>query len=71
MLQGTGFYTIPFTEISFDGSYPLMVLFGILSIGIGEAIIMYVLGLPLTRALKGSRIAQLLAPGDSASAGGE
>lgn len=52
MLQGLGFYTIPFTSIALDGIYPLMYLFGVVSIGIGEAVVIYALGLPLLAALK-------------------
>lgn len=52
LLQGMGFYTIPFTSIALDGVYPLMYLFGLVSTGIGEAIVLYVLGMPLLHALK-------------------
>ena len=52
ILQGLGFYTIPFTDIALDGIYPLMYLFGLISIGIGEAVVIYGLGLPLLGALK-------------------
>ncbi len=52
ILMGFGFYTIPFTDISLDGAYPLMYLFGFITIGIGEAIVVYGLGLPLYKALK-------------------
>lgn len=51
LLTGIGFYTIPFTSISLDGSWPLMYLFGLVTTGIGEAVIMYVLGYPLSRSL--------------------
>ena len=51
LLQGIGFYTIPFTSIALDGSYPLMYLFGLVATGLGEAVIMYVLGYPLARSL--------------------
>ena len=51
LLAGIGFYTIPFTSISLDGSWPLMYLFGLFTTGIGEAVIMYVLGYPLYRSL--------------------
>ena len=51
MLQGIGFYTIPFTNIALDGAYPAMYVFGLLATGIGEAVVMYVLGMPLYRAL--------------------
>lgn len=51
LLQGVGFYTIPFTTISLDNSWPLMYLFGLVTTGVGEAVIMYVLGYPLARSL--------------------
>lgn len=51
MLQGIGYYTIPFTNIALEGAYPAMYAFGLLATGIGEAVVMYVLGLPLARSL--------------------
>ena len=57
MLQGIGFYTIPFTTIALDGLYLPMYLFGLVATGIGEALVMYVLGLPLLAALKRTNIA--------------
>ena len=51
LLQGLGFYTIPFTSIALDGAYVPMYLFGLVATGIGEALVMYVLGLPLLSAL--------------------
>ncbi len=51
LLQATGFYTIPFTSISLDGAWGAMYAFGALSTGVGEAVIMYLLGNPLGRAL--------------------
>ena len=59
-LQGMGFYTIPFTTIALDGAYVPMYLFGLVATGIGEAIVMYVLGLPLLAALKKSGAAKIL-----------
>jgi len=52
MLAAYGFYTIPFTEIDLVGNYPLMYLFGVFAIGVGEALVVYALGLPLLRALR-------------------
>ena len=60
LLQGMGFYTIPFTTIALDGAYIPMYLFGLVATGIGEAIVMYVLGLPLLAALKKSGAAKIL-----------
>jgi hypothetical protein len=45
-------YTIPFTDISLVESYPLMYLFGVVTIGIGEALVVYGLGLPLQAGLR-------------------
>ena len=51
LLQGVGFYSIPFTTISLDNSWLFMYLFGLVTTGVGEAVIMYVLGYPLARSL--------------------
>ena len=56
LLQGLGFYTIPFTDISIDGAYLPMYLFGVVSTGIGEAVVIYALGLPLMRIIKKARL---------------
>lgn len=53
ILSGLGFYVIPFTDISLEGAYVAMYLFGLVATGIGEALVMYVLGYPLYRALRG------------------
>lgn len=52
LLKGVGFYTIPFTSISLDASWPLMYLFGLVTTAVGEAVIMYVLALPLSKSLE-------------------
>lgn len=52
LLQGLGFYTIPFTSIALDGAYLPMYAFGVVSTGIGEALVMYVLGSPLLTTLE-------------------
>lgn len=52
LLQGLGYYTIPFTSIALDGLYLPMYLFGVVATGLGEALVIYVLGLPLLSALK-------------------
>lgn len=66
LLQATGFYTIPFTSISLDGAWPLMYLFGLVSTGIGEAVIMYVLGYPLARSLARTPYFRELSPFEAA-----
>ena len=61
MLQGIGFYTIPFTNIALDGAYPAMYVFGLLATGAGEAVVMCLLGLPLFRALSRTSLPRTLA----------
>ena len=39
LLQGIGFYTIPFTSISLDGAYPFMYAFGLVTTGLGLSLI--------------------------------
>ncbi|WP_187119122.1 QueT transporter family protein [Collinsella ihumii] len=58
LLTGVGFYTIPFTSISLDGAWPLMYLFGLVTTGAGEAVIMYVLGYPIYRSLAKTHMMQ-------------
>ena len=60
MIAGLGFYTIPFTSISLEGSYGLMYLFGLVTTGVGEAVVLYALGLPLARALGRSPLPAML-----------
>ena len=60
LLQGIGFYTIPFTNIALDGAYPAMYAFGLIATGVGEAVVMYALGLPLARALSRTSLPRTL-----------
>lgn len=60
ILQGMGFYTIPFTTISLDNAYLAMYVFGFVSTAVGEGVVMYVLGLPLARALRKTPLARQL-----------
>ncbi|MCI2207632.1 MAG: QueT transporter family protein [Atopobiaceae bacterium] len=69
MVAGMGFYTIPFTSISLEGSYPLMYLFGLVTTGLGEAVVLYALGLPLAHALKASPLPEQLAERDEDAEG--
>lgn len=70
MLSGLGFYTIPFTGVSLEGSYPLMYLFGLVTTGAGEAVVLYVLGLPLAHALMRSPLPAMLEGAKGAALGG-
>jgi len=51
ILAGFGFYTIPILGISLEGSWPAMYAFGVVAVGIGEAIVVYAVGWPLFAAL--------------------
>lgn len=51
ILRGMGWYTIPFTSVSTEGSYLAMYAFGVVGVGVGEAIVVYGLGMPLRLAL--------------------
>ncbi len=53
LLAAYGYYTVPFTDISLGGAYVPLYLFGIVAIGLGEAVVVYGLGMPLYRALRG------------------
>lgn len=66
MLADASFYTIPFTGVAIGESYLLRYLFGVITIGVGEAIVMYALGLPLARALKDTEFARRLLRDDLA-----
>ena len=51
ILQGLGLYKIPLLGIDLEGNYLLMYLFGFITVGFGEAVVVYGLGLPLRAAL--------------------
>ena len=67
MLQGLGYYTIPFTSIDLEGAYLPMFLFGLVATSLGEAAVMYFLGLPMYRALSRSPLAEILSLDDFCS----
>ncbi len=56
LLKGLGLYTIPFLGVNLEGAWLPMYLFGVVSVGIGEAIVVYALGWPLVLAIKRMRI---------------
>lgn len=51
ILQGLGLYRIPLLGIDLEGNFLAMYLFGFITVGIGEAVVVYGLGLPLRAAL--------------------
>ncbi len=67
VLTAAGAYTIPFTDIAVTGAYPVLYGVGVLGVGVGELISIYVIGLPLSRFL--ARTALFGNPGKNASDG--
>ncbi len=52
LLKGFGLYEVPLLGIDLEGHWLGMYLFGVLAVGIGEALVVYGLGLPLYVGLK-------------------
>ncbi len=52
----TDFYRVPVLGWNLGGSWPLMYAFGVVSVGIGQAVVVYGLGWPLAAALERSGI---------------
>lgn len=52
LLKGMGLYDLPLLPINVESSYLAMYVFGILSLGLSEAVVIYGLGLPLYKALE-------------------
>lgn len=52
LVKGFGFYTVPFTDIDIEGALLPMYLFGFVSIALGQAVVVYGLGLPLAAVLR-------------------
>jgi uncharacterized membrane protein len=60
MLKGLGFYRIPLFGIDLESSWLAMYLFGVVAVGLGEAIVVYGLGWPLLAALRRTGISEVL-----------
>ncbi len=61
MLAGLGLYRIPLLGVDLSGNWWAMYLFGVVSIAIGQAIVLYGLGLPLLVALRKLGVDRMLA----------
>ena len=53
LLRGLGLYKIPLLGVDFEGRWLPMYLFGVVAVGIGQAVVIYGLGWPLALALRG------------------
>lgn len=56
MLRATGISEIPFLGVSLTTAWPLVYLLGVATVGLGEAIVVYVLGWSLLAALRRMRL---------------
>ena len=56
LLVGTGLYQVPLLGWDLSSSWPLAYAFGVVSVGIGQAVVVYGLGWPLAVALERSGI---------------
>ena len=64
LLAGLGLYEIPILGIDVESAWPLAYLVGVISVGVGQAVVIYGLGLPLVALLRRSG-AETLAPSDT------
>ncbi|NTW29296.1 MAG: QueT transporter family protein [Coriobacteriia bacterium] len=60
LVKGLGLYKIPLLELNFEGKWLAMYLFGVVTIAIGEAIVVYGLGLPLLTGLRRLGLGEVL-----------
>ncbi len=61
MLEGMGLYRIPLLGVDLSGTWWAMYAFGVVSVALGQAIVMYGLGLPLVVALRKLGVDRMLA----------
>jgi uncharacterized membrane protein len=60
MLKGLGLYRLPLLGIDLEGNWLGMYLFGVVAIGLTEALVVYGLGWPLLAALRRTGISKVL-----------
>lgn len=63
-LSGLDFYRIPALGIDAGGAWLSMYAFGVVTVGFGQAVVVYGLGMPLLGVLKRLGVARLLDEGD-------
>ena len=66
LLAGLGLYEIPVLGIDVESAWPLAYLVGVISVGVGQAVVIYGLGLPLVALLRRSG-AETLAGSDTSA----
>jgi len=60
VLKGAGLYKVPLLGVDLEGQWLAAYLFGVVSVAIGQAVVVYGLGWPLLVALRRSGIARYL-----------
>jgi uncharacterized membrane protein len=60
LLSGLGFYRVPVLGVDLEGSWLGMYAFGVVAVGIGQAVVVYGLGWPLLAATRRLGIARML-----------
>lgn len=60
LLKGLGLYRVPLLGIDLEGRWSMMYLFGVVSIALGQAIVVYGLGWPLLTALRRLRVDRMV-----------
>jgi uncharacterized membrane protein len=60
LLAGLGLYRVPFIGLDVEGSWLAMYLVGVVSIGIGQAVVVYTLGLGLFTTLRRLGLTEVL-----------
>lgn len=60
LVKGLGLYRIPILGIDLEGAWIPMYLFGVVTVGIGQAVVMYGVGWPLLTALRRLRTTDVL-----------
>jgi hypothetical protein len=67
LVKGLGLYKLPLLGVDLEGRWLPMYLFGFVTVAIGQAVVMYGLGLPLLIALRRLGLQDLLGVRDGAS----
>ncbi len=63
ILAGLGLYKIPVLGLDLEGSWPAMYAFGFVTVCIGQAVVVYGMGLPLSIAVRRSGLGRTLGAG--------
>lgn len=65
LAAGLGLYRVPLLGVDLEGAWLMMYAYGVLTVGVCEAIVVYALGWPLLAVLRATGIAGSLAEGEA------